>query len=150
MENIVRSLSGEPLIPDKYIPNYLSNEDKIKGRKNIIESRENYKKGIFTPRIKLKSAITRKSNFTTKFKSLYGDLNKEEIIKLLESKGAVNAGSAIEQILKKGKAAYYSGGSRPNQTAFSWAWARLYSVLLGGKSRGVDINIVNKYNLPLL
>jgi|694.fasta_scaffold47513_3 hypothetical protein len=137
-------------IPDQYVPNYLSEKDKIKARKNIMESRENYKKGIFTPRIKLKSAITKKSNWTTKFKSKYGDLNKDEIIKLLEDKGALNAAEAIDQILKKGKGAYYSGGSRPIQTPFSWALARLYSVLLGGKSREVDINIVNKYNLPLL
>jgi hypothetical protein len=138
------------MIPKKYVPDYLSTEDKIKARKNIIESRENYKKGIFTPRIKLKSAKTRKSNWTTKFKSKYGDLNKEQIIKLLEDKGAINADEAIEAILKKGKGAYYSGGSRPLQTAFSWAWARVYSVLLGGHSRDVDIEIVNKYNLPLL
>lgn len=138
------------MIPKKYVPDYLSTEDKIKARKNIIESRENYKKGIFTPRIKLKSAKTRKSNWTTKFKSKYGDLNKEQIIKLLEDKGAINADEAIEAILKKGKGAYYSGGSRPLQTAFSWAWARVYSVLLGGHSRNVDIEIVNKYNLPLL
>lgn len=138
------------MIPKKYVPDYLSTEDKIKARKNIIESRENYKKGMFTPRIKLESAKTRKSNWTTKFKSKYGDLNKEQIIKLLEDKGAVNAAEAIEAILKKGKGAYYSGGSRPLQTAFSWAWARVYSVLLGGNSRDVDIEIVNKYNLPLL
>jgi hypothetical protein len=137
-------------IPNKYVPDYLSKEDKIKARKNIIESRENYKKGMFTPRIKLKSAKTRKSNWTTKFKSKYGDLNKDQIVDLLQSKGAINADEAIEAILKKGKGAYYSGGSRPIQTSFSWAWARLYSVLLGGNSRKVDINIVNKYNLPLL
>lgn len=137
-------------IPNKYVPDYLSKEDKIKARKNIIESRENYKKGMFTPRIKLKSAKTRKSNWTTKFKSKYGDLNKDQIVDLLQSKGAINADEAIEAILKKGKGAYYSGGSRPIQSSFSWAWGRVYSVLMGGHSRKVDINIVNKYNLPLL
>ena len=137
-------------IPKKYVPDYLSQEDKIKAKENIIESRQNYKKGIYTNRIKLKSAKTKKSNWTMQFKKKYGDLTKNQIIDLLESKGANNASEAIEAILKKGKGAYYSGGSRPLQTAFSWAYARMYSVLLGGKSRSVDDEIVKKYNLPLL
>ena len=137
-------------IPKTYVPDYLSQEDKIKAKENIIESRQNYKKGMFTPRIKLKSAKTRKSNWTMEFKKKYGDLERNQIVNLLESKGAINADQAIEEILKKGKGAYYSGGSRPLQTAFSWAWARLYSVLLGGNSRQVDKKIVDKYNIPLL
>lgn len=137
-------------IPQKYIPDYLSPEDKQKAKENIIESREAYKKGKYINRIQLKTAKTKKSNYTTEFKKKYGDLNKDEIVKLLESKGAINAKQAIDEIMSKGKGAYYSGGSRPLQTAFSWAWARLYSVLLGGKSRDVDLEIVKKYNLPLL
>jgi hypothetical protein len=137
-------------IPQKYIPNYLSQEDKQKAKENILESRKAYKEGRYINRVQLKTAKTRKSNYTTEFKRKYGDLNKDEIIKLLESKGATNANEAINQILSKGKGAYYSGGSRPLQTAFSWAWARLYSVLLGGKSREVDLEIVKKYNIPLL
>lgn len=137
-------------IPSKYAPDYLSKEDEEKAKENIIESRQAYKKGKYIGRIFLKSAKTRKSNWVTKFKKKYGNLNREQIVELLESKGANNANQAIEEIIKKGKGAYYSGGSRPLQTAFSWAWARLYSVLLGGKSRSVDIDIVNKYNLPSL
>jgi len=137
-------------IPNKYVPDYLSKEDEEKARKNIIESREAYKKGKYINRIFLKSAKSKKSSWVTKFKKKYGNLNKEQIIELLESKGAVNASQAIEEIIKKGKGAYYSGGSRPLQTSFSWAWGRVYSVLLGGKSRDVDIEIVNKYKLPLL
>lgn len=137
-------------IPKKYVPDYLSKEDEEKARQNIIKSREAYKKGKYINRIFLKSAKSKKSNWVTMFKKKYGNLNKEQIIELLESKGAMNASQAIEEIIKKGKGAYYSGGSRPLQTAFSWAWARVYSVLLGGKSRDVDIEIVNKYKLPLL
>ena len=41
--------------------------------------------------------------------------------------------------------AYYSAGSRPNQTAGSWSRARLASVIMNGKARKVDIDIWNKY-----
>lgn len=138
------------MIPRRYVPDYLTQEDKEKAKKNIEESREAYKKGKYIERIKLKSAKSKKSNWTTQFKNKYGDLNKSEIVKLLESKGAINANDAIDEILKKGKGAFYSSGSRPLQTAFSWAWARLYSVLLGGNSREIDKDIVNKYKIPLL
>ena len=43
-----------------------------------------------------------------------------------------------QQIIKKGMAAYFTGGSRPNQTPASWGKARLYSVIMGGKARKID------------
>ncbi len=54
----------------------------------------------------------------------------------------------MEEICEKGKGAYYSSGSRPNQTAFSWCKGRVASVLVGGKSRKIDKKIVDKYNIP--
>ena len=48
-------------------------------------------------------------------------------------------------ILKKGRGAYYSSGSRPNQTSSSWAYARLASVIMGGPARKVDKNIWLEY-----
>ena len=52
--------------------------------------------------------------------------------------------SALKQIVKKGEGAYYSSGSRPNQTPQSWGLARLASSLTGGKSAAVDFNILEK------
>ena len=52
--------------------------------------------------------------------------------------------SALNQIVKKGEGAYYSSGSRPNQTAESWGLARLASALTGGKSAAVDYDIIQK------
>ena len=52
-----------------------------------------------------------------------------------------------EMIIKKGKGAFYSSGSRPNQTPFSWGLARLASVILGGPSRKVDKDIWEKYRI---
>ena len=53
--------------------------------------------------------------------------------------------SLLDKILSKGRGAYYSSGSRPNQTADSWARARLASVIMGGKARQVDKEIWEKY-----
>ena len=51
------------------------------------------------------------------------------------------------KIINKGKGAYYSSGSRPNQTPTSWGLARLASVILGGPSRKIDKDIWNKYKI---
>ena len=51
---------------------------------------------------------------------------------------------ALNQIIKKGEGAYYSSGSRPNQTAQSWGLARLASALTGGKSAAVDYSIIER------
>ena len=48
-------------------------------------------------------------------------------------------------MVKKGQGAYYSYGSRPNQTAHSWGRARLASAVTGGKSSQIDYNIFEKY-----
>jgi hypothetical protein len=52
--------------------------------------------------------------------------------------------SALRQIVRKGKGAYFSSGSRPNQTAQSWGLARLASSISAGKSAAVDFNIIDK------
>jgi hypothetical protein len=56
----------------------------------------------------------------------------------------------LEEIYDKAKGAYYSSGSRPNQTPESWGKARVASVLVGGPSRKIDKKIVEKYNIPLI
>jgi len=50
--------------------------------------------------------------------------------------------SALKKIVKKGEGAYFSSGSRPNQTAQSWGNARLASSITGGKAAAVDFNIL--------
>jgi hypothetical protein len=52
-----------------------------------------------------------------------------------------------ERIINKGKAAYYTSGSRPKQTPYSWGKARLCSVLMGGPARKIDKNIYDKYKV---
>jgi hypothetical protein len=50
--------------------------------------------------------------------------------------------SALKQIVKKGEGAYYSSGSRPNQTPQSWGIARLASSITGGNASTVDFHII--------
>ena len=50
----------------------------------------------------------------------------------------------MREIVRKGEGAYYSSGSRPNQTAQSWGLARLASSITAGKSASVDFNILEK------
>ena len=52
--------------------------------------------------------------------------------------------AALNQIVSKGEGAYYSSGSRPNQTAQSWAYARLASALTGGKAAKVDFHLLKR------
>ena len=61
--------------------------------------------------------------------------------KLLSRKTGCSV-NALEKIVKKGQGAYYSSGSRPNQTAHSWGYARLASAITGGKSAAVDYYIL--------
>ena len=48
----------------------------------------------------------------------------------------------LRKIVSKGEGAYFSSGSRPNQTAQSWGLARLASSITGGKSAAVDYEII--------
>jgi hypothetical protein len=52
--------------------------------------------------------------------------------------------SGLRQIVKKGQGAYYSSGSRPNQSGHSWGRARLASSITGGKAAAVDFHILEK------
>ena len=49
---------------------------------------------------------------------------------------------ALKKIVKKGQGAYYSSGSRPNQNAHSWGYARLASAITSGKAAAVDYSIL--------
>jgi hypothetical protein len=123
-------------IPKKYTAR-LSRKDRSKQKKSIMHSRKMYKKGVYVDRPKLKSYPKKKSNHIVKFEKRYNRkiTDKNFIDKHILSKKGQN------QILKKGRGAYYSSGSRPNQTSSSWAYARLASVITGGKARKVDNKI---------
>ena len=121
----------------KYVPKSLSKEDKRKQIESIFYGRD---------RPKLRSFKSRRSKWTEKADKYFkGDTSLSNMTKILDVPL-----KALREIINKGKGAYYSGGSRPNQTPESWSRARLYSTLFGGPAREVDKKIVDKYDIPLL
>lgn len=130
------------MIPKKYTIG-LSNKDKKKQNKNIKTAKKSYKKKKYIDRPKLKSYKNKKSGWTKKFKDKYGNITKlKDIVK---ATGIPK--KALIAVLKKGRGAYYSSGSRPNQTAESWGRARMYSYIMGGPTRKYDKEITKKYNV---
>lgn len=123
-----------PKINKKYVPDTLTKSDKNKQIKSIKDK---------TNRPKLKSFTSKRSSWSKKFEEKY----KTKITdKKFISKNIISM-KGIEEIIMKGKGAYYSSGSRPNQTAFSWAYARLASVIMNGPARKIDRTIWDKYKL---
>jgi hypothetical protein len=129
-------------LPKKYYTK-LSKKDKNKQLKSLKKSQTSYKKGKYYTRPKLKSFKQKKSSWTQKFRKLYPD--SKNLKKISDSTGIPKA--ALSAVKKKGMGAYYSSGSRPNQTAESWGLARMYSYILGGPTRRVDKHITEKYNV---
>ena len=116
----------------KYVPKSLTKEDRKKQIKSIEEG---------TDRPKLKSFKSKRSSYAVSFEKKYKTkiTDKEYINKnIIKTKGQ-------NEILAKGRGAYYSSGSRPNQTSNSWAYARLASVIMNGRARKVDKDIWDKY-----
>tara|TARA_R100001440_G_scaffold31364_2_gene49796 strand:- start:973 stop:1410 length:438 start_codon:yes stop_codon:yes gene_type:complete len=135
----------------KYVPESLSEADKKKQKKQLEKSTSDYKKGKFTPREKLKTFKSRTSSYTQEVKEKTGlpiniDKLADKFSRSEKRKKELKKG--MEEVIMKGKGAYFSSGSRPNQTPMSWGKARLASVLVGGPSRRIDKAIVEKYKLP--
>ena len=130
-------------LPKQYTAN-LSKKDEKKQIKAIKKASKDYQKGKYTSRPKLKSFKSKKSNWTSKFEKKYGDDVKtyKEISKVT----GIPVG-ALKAVVKKGMGAYYSSGSRPNQTTESWGKARMYSYIMGGPTRKVDHHITEKYGV---
>lgn len=126
-------------IPKRYLSG-LKGKERQAQIKSIFEGKQRPKT----------SAPQRRSTWTVKFDKKYGKQldemkggrSKKNIAKVTGIPlGAINA------VFKKGEGAYKSAGSRPNQTAQSWAYARLYSYILGGPARKSDAEITKKYKV---
>jgi len=126
----------------RYIPKRLTKKDKKKQAQYLKKSRKLYKKNIYFDRPKVSSYKSKTSKHILKARKLYG-LNKiypnKELAKI--SGCSINS---LNKIVKKGQGAYYSSGSRPNQTSTSWGLARLSSALTSGKAAAVDYDILIK------
>ena len=126
----------------KYVPLRLTKKDKIKQQKMLNKSRKLYKKGIYYTRKPVKSYKSKKSKHVINAMKIY---NVDHIIpndKLAKATGCSKP--SLEKIVNKGEGAYYSSGSRPNQTAQSWGIARLASAITAGKAAVIDYSILKK------
>lgn len=129
-------------VPIKYLPKRLSKKDKAKQKKQLKKSRTAYKKGIYINRKPLKSFKNKKSQHLINAEKIY-KVNKIVVNNNLAKKTGCSI-KALNKIVKKGQGAFFSSGSRPNQTAHSWGIARLASSISGGKAAAVDYNILEE------
>uniref|UniRef100_A0A6C0D7R8 DUF5824 domain-containing protein n=1 Tax=viral metagenome TaxID=1070528 RepID=A0A6C0D7R8_9ZZZZ len=124
----------------RYLPKRLSMKDKKKQSRMILKSRKLYKKGIYYTRKHVSSFNSKTSNHIKNARKIY---NVEKIGATNElSKKTGCSKLALAKIIKKGQGAYFSSGSRPNQTGQSWGIARLASAITSGKAAAVDYNIL--------
>ena len=130
-------------VPIKYVPKRLTRKDKKKARKELKKSRKAYKKGKYYTRKKVKSFKSKKSNHVVNAMKIYGVKSVSASPKLAKKSGCSITG--LKKLVSKGAGAYYSSGSRPNQTAMSWGRARMASAITGGKAAAVDFKILEKY-----
>lgn len=124
----------------KYIPKNLTKKDRKKQINMLSKSTKMYKKGKYYTRKSIKSFISKPSPHVKKAKKMYGVDKIGATTELSEKSGCSK--SALAKIINKGEGAYYSSGSRPNQTPQSWGIARLASALTSGKSANVDYDIL--------
>lgn len=127
-------------VPKRYIPKYLTKKDKIKQRNMLKKSRKMYKKGEYYTRSKIKSFKSKTSKHILNARKIY-NIDTIRPSKQLAKKTGCSI-SSLNKIVKKGEGAYYSSGSRPNQSGKSWGYARLASSITGGKSASVDYKIL--------
>jgi hypothetical protein len=126
----------------KYLPNILTKKDKSYEKKQLDKSRKLYRQKKYYTRKQIASYPHKVSKHISHARKIY---KLEHIIPSIElSKKTGCTVKALKQIESKGEGAYYSSGSRPNQTAQSWGRARLASAITGGKSAAVDFKILDE------
>ena len=129
-------------IPVRYLPRKLSRKDKKKQVSMLLKSRKLYKKNKYFTRKKVASYKSKTSNHILNARKIYGIENIKPSKELATKTGCTIG--ALKKIVNKGAGAYFSSGSRPNQTGQSWGLARLASSITGGKAAAVDYDIINK------
>jgi hypothetical protein len=127
-------------VPQRYVPRNLTKRDREAQKKYIDSSRRQYKKGKYYSRPSLKSFKSKSSSHINNAKEIYG-IETVTPNKILSQKTGCSV-NALEKIVNKGRGAYYSSGSRPNQTADSWGYARLASSITGGPASKIDYSIL--------
>ena len=121
-------------VPKTYVPSSLTPKDKKAQVESILKGKD---------RPKVESFKSKRSGWAKKFEDKYGYkiTETEKINKnIIKEKGQ-------KEIIGIGMKAYYTSGSRPNQTPFSWGLGRLASVIMGGPARKIDSKIWEKFKI---
>ena len=126
----------------RYLPKILSRGDRKKQSQMLLKSRRLYKKGKYYTRTKLASYPHKVSSHIQNAQRIYGLTTIQPNKQLSKATGC--SIKALKKIVNKGEGAYFSSGSRPNQTPQSWGIARLASAVTGGKSAVVDYKIIEE------
>jgi hypothetical protein len=135
------STKSRKMITRRYLPTKLSKKDRKTQSRMLQKSIRMYKQGNFYTRRKLKSYPHKKSQHIVDAERIYNIPNLAINDELVKKTGCSK--ESLEHIVRKGEGAYFSSGSRPNQTAQSWGVARLASSITGGKAAAVDFNILS-------
>lgn len=130
-------------VPQHYVPKHLSRKAKKRQKKELAKSRRAYKKGKYHTRKKIKGYKSKRSRHENRVRKIYKFKNNEKITIRKLSKKTHCSEKSLKGIVKKGQGAYYSSGSRPNQTAHSWGYARLYSAITGGPAAKYDKHLLD-------
>ena len=128
------------MVLPKHYYSGLSKKNTKEQLNELKKSRDLYKKGVYHQRKKMSSFKSKKSRHVVEFEKKYcvNIANLKDV-----SRVTGLPVSALNRVIKKGMGAYYSGGSRPNQNAHSWAYARLASTLLKHNAYRVDKHIID-------
>jgi hypothetical protein len=126
----------------RYLPPTLSRRDKARQRNELTKSRRLYKQNKYYTRKSVKSFKSKPSKHVDNARRLYRIQNIRPTRELSARTGCSLKG--LRQIVRKGEGAYYSSGSRPNQTPQSWGYARIASAITGGNASAVDFHIIDK------
>ena len=125
----------------RYLPKKLTVKDRKKQSQMLLKSRRLYKQKKYYTRKHVKSFHSKTSKHILNATKMY-KVDKIGATDELSKKSGCSI-SALKKIINKGAGAYFSSGSRPNQTAQSWGIARLASALTSGKAGAIDYNILN-------
>jgi len=126
----------------RYLPKKLTKKDRKKQGFMLQKSRRLYKKGIYYTRKNVKSFVSKKSSHIDNAKRIYKVSKIGATNELAKKTGCSK--KSLAKIINKGEGAYFSSGSRPNQTAQSWGIARLASTITSGKAAAVDYSILEQ------
>jgi DNA-binding Xre family transcriptional regulator len=128
--------------PMRYLPAQLSAKDKKKQAQMLLRSKRLYKKHEYYTRKPLSSYKNKTSKHIRNAQRIYKIQKINPSNELAKKTGC--SLTTLNKIVRKGEGAYFSSGSRPNQTAQSWGIARLASSITAGKAAAVDYSILDK------